>query len=181
MKRIIAVDRIKNPYARRILSNILHKDPMKVYSQTPKTLKRLLKNTSEAKMRSHPFRGKWSIGQIISHLCDAELVMGFRYRMALAQSGSALQAYDQDKWADNLGYQSNNCRKKLELFIRMREDHIALLRSLKAGEWERFGMHTERGKETVERMLQMNAGHDVNHVKQIRRLRDATAGKKSDP
>jgi hypothetical protein len=28
-------------------------------------------------------------------------------------------------------------------------------------------MHSERGKETVTRMVEMLAGHDLNHVKQI--------------
>jgi len=33
-----------------------------------------------------------------------------------------------------------------------------------------YGMHAERGEETVERVLQMMAGHDINHVRQIEKL-----------
>ena len=31
-------------------------------------------------------------------------------------------------------------------------------------------MHQERGKETVARVTEMFAGHDLNHLKQIERL-----------
>ena len=37
-------------------------------------------------------------------------------------------------------------------------------------------MHAERGEETVERILQMMAGHDINHVKQIEKLVAAKKG-----
>ena len=41
-------------------------------------------------------------------------------------------------------------------------------------------LHAERGEETIERILQMMAGHDINHLQQIERiLQPATARRKS--
>jgi hypothetical protein len=34
--------------------------------------------------------------------------------------------------------------------------------------WDFYGMHSERGKETVTRVAEMLAGHDINHLNQIR-------------
>jgi hypothetical protein len=31
-------------------------------------------------------------------------------------------------------------------------------------------MHAERGQESIERILQMMAGHDINHLKQIEQI-----------
>jgi hypothetical protein len=31
-------------------------------------------------------------------------------------------------------------------------------------------MHAERGQESIEHIVRLNAGHDVNHTKQIERL-----------
>ena len=166
------VESIKDPYIKRILSNVIGKDAFKVYSETPKKLKRLIRGLTERQLHTPPVRGKWSVAQIIAHLCDSELVMGFRYRMAIAQSGSPLQAFDENKWANSLRYDSADCKKKLELFIKMRQDHIALLSSVTAREWKQYGIHAERGKETVERMVQMMAGHDINHLRQIKSLRE---------
>jgi hypothetical protein len=172
MKKITSVNSIKDPYAKRILSYIVGKDAFNIYCQTPSRLKYLLNGLSKRQLTTPPAKGKWSLAQIVAHLCDSELVMGYRYRMAIAQSGCDIQAFDQEKWAKNLRYESSDVQLKFELFIKMRNDNITLLRSLTAREWKRYGMHEERGKETVERMVQMEAGHDVNHLKQIQTIRN---------
>ena len=171
MKRLISVEGISDAYSKRILSNILKKDPLRIYSSTPRELNKLLSGLSEKQLRMPPAKGRWSISYLISHFCDAEWAMGFRIRMAIAQPGRRFQVYDQDKWAEKLHYDTSSCRKKLDLFTALRESHVSLLKSLAPGEWQRFGIHEERGKESVERMIHMLAGHDINHLKQIREIR----------
>ena len=102
---------------------------------------------------------------------NGEVVMSFRLRMAVAQSGSPLQAYDQDTWAGALYYDKADCRDKLKSFSTLRGANVTLLKCLSPKEWQRYGMHEERGKETIERMVQMLAGHDVNHLRQIAEIR----------
>lgn len=166
MKPIRSVAGIKVPYVKRILSYTIGKDAFRVYRRTPGELRRLIKGLTVSQTRRSFAKGKWSIAQIINHLYDSELVMGFRYRMAIAQTGSRLQAFDEGRWAERLRYESSDARRKLELFEKMRNDHVELLRK-----WKLWGMHEERGKETIERMVQMMAGHDLNHVRQIRKIR----------
>src|SRR6185437_5766898 len=74
-------------------------DPLKMQSAAAAKIARLLKGVPASKLRKQPAPGKWSVVQIIAHMADTELVVGFRLRMALSQSGAPLQAYDQDKWA----------------------------------------------------------------------------------
>ena len=52
----------------------------------------------------------------------------------------------------------------------LREVNLALLKSLKAEQWKHHGTHAERGEETVEHIVRMFAGHDVNHIGQIERI-----------
>src|SRR5262249_28293952 len=111
--------------------------------------------------------------QIVNHLCDAEAVFAYRVRMILSESGCKIQAYDEQAWAKNLHYEKSNCQEKLELFVHLRNDHIKILQSLSKNEWKRFGIHEERGKETVERLVQMYAGHDVNHRRQVETIRES--------
>ena len=171
MKKVTSVKNITNPYSKRILSNIINRDPLTVYAKTPHDLQRLLRGLTHQHLQTPLKKGRWSVAQIVSHLCDAEITMSFRLRMAVAQSGSALQAYDQDKWAGALYYSKANCREKVKLFSVLRMANVALLKCLSPKEWQRYGMHEERGKETVERMVQMLAGHDVNHLKQVEDIR----------
>src|SRR5437667_6154273 len=113
MKPITSVASFKDPYIKRILSNIVGKDAMNIFCRTPSRLNQLLKGLSVRELSTPEKKGKWSITQIVAHLCDSELVMGFRFRMAIAQPKSQLQAFDQDKWARRLRYASADCRKKL--------------------------------------------------------------------
>jgi len=47
---------------------------------------------------------------------------------------------------------------------------VRLLKTLPPRMWVFYGMHSERGKETVKRVTEMLAGHDINHLTQIRRM-----------
>jgi hypothetical protein len=58
----------------------------------------------------------------------------------------------------------------LEAYRVTRERTLRLLKSIPRGMWANFGMHSERGKETVTRVTEMMAGHDINHLEQIRRI-----------
>lgn len=179
MKKITSISSIKDPYSKRILANIINEDTLKIYARTPRELRRLTRGLTEKQLRTPPGRGKWPIAYLVSHFCDAELAMGFRIRMAIAQPGGNFQAYDQDKWADHLHYGEADCKAKIRLFSTLRGAHLSLLRSLKPSEWQHYGIHQERGKETVERMIHMLAGHDVNHLKQVGAIRKLLLNKKN--
>jgi hypothetical protein len=45
-----------------------------------------------------------------------------------------------------------------------------MLDRLTPEQWERYGMHAERGCLTVRELVQLIAGHDLNHVEQIRKI-----------
>ncbi len=171
MKKLTNVNSIKNTYAKRILSNVIDKNPLKIFAKTPHDLKRLTDGLSRKQLWTPRGKGMWSIAQIVSHLCDAEIALSYRLRMAIAQSGSALQAYDQDTWAAALYYEKADCMQQVNLFSVLRVANASLLKHLSPKEWQHYGMHQERGKETVERMVQMLAGHDINHLRQIKTIR----------
>jgi hypothetical protein len=52
----------------------------------------------------------------------------------------------------------------------LREGNLALLRSLDPEQWQHYGMHSERGRETIEHIARMFAGHDLNHLQQIEKI-----------
>jgi hypothetical protein len=52
----------------------------------------------------------------------------------------------------------------------LREANLALLASLDREQWQHFGMHSERGRESIEHIARMFAGHDLNHLQQIEKI-----------
>jgi hypothetical protein len=157
-------------YIQRMLGNVEGQDPLKVEAATPKKLERLIKGVPAAKLRKRPAPGKWSVAEILAHLADSEIVRGWRLRQILGAPGTAIQAYDQDSWAAAGHYETRDPRKSLETFRVVREANLALLKSLTKEQWKHFGMHAERGQETIEHIARLNAGHDINHTSQVERI-----------
>jgi len=154
-------------YTQRVVSYVEGKKPLEVQAATAKKLERLIKGVSTAKLRKRPAPDQWSVAEILAHLADAEIVGGFRMRLILGAPGTPIVAFDQDSWVTSGHYEKRDPRKSLEQFRVVREANLALLKSLTPEQWKHYGMHSERGQESIEHVVRMFAGHDVNHLRQI--------------
>jgi len=67
-------------------------------------------------------------------------------------------------------YQKRNVHKSLDQFRALRHANLSLLKSLTPQQWKQHGVHAERGEESVETIVRMFAGHDINHMEQINRI-----------
>ena len=157
-------------YIQRITAHVEGKQPLAVQAATARTLERLIKGVPTSTLRKRPAADKWSVGEIVAHLADAELVIGFRMRLILGAPGTHIAAYNQDSWVTSGHYEKRDPRKSIEQFSVVREANLALLKSLTPEQWNQYGMHSERGRETIEHVVRMTAGHDINHLQQIERI-----------
>ena len=157
-------------YMQRILGHTQGQDPIKLQSATPKKLARLIKGVSTVKLRKRPAPDKWSVAEIFVHLADVEIVVGWRMRSILGAPGTPIQAFDQNAWVTAGHYQKRDPRKALAQHRVAREANLDLLKSLTPDQWKQFGMHSERGQESIEHIVRMLAGHDLNHLQQIERI-----------
>jgi hypothetical protein len=154
-------------YTRKLVENVGKKKPLEILAASPVRLKHAVNGLTERQLKKAPAKGKWSIAQIVAHLCDGEIVLGYRYRKIIAEPGCAIQAYDQNAWAKRLRYDLTDTDERIALFAFLRKSNVTLLRSLKPKEWKLAGMHEERGRETLAKIALLYAGHDLNHLKQI--------------
>jgi len=90
--------------------------------------------------------------------------------MILSQNGTPVQAFDQDAWANTFNYIQRDSKSSLETFRVLRENNLVLLKSVPKNLWENYGMHQERGKESIAHIVRMFAGHDLNHLQQIEKI-----------
>jgi hypothetical protein len=154
-------------YTQRMLNNVGNQEPLGIQKATPKKLAALIRGKSKKQLTRRPEPGKWSVGEIMAHLADAELVVSWRLRQVLASNGVSLQPFDQDVWATTLGYAHRDGKQSLETFRVLREANLALLKSLPKSLWDNYGVHQERGNESVGHIVRMLAGHDINHLRQV--------------
>jgi hypothetical protein len=157
-------------YTQRVNGYVEGKQPLAVQAATAKKLERVIKGVTAAKLKKRPAPDKWSVSEILAHLADTEIVGSFRMRLILGAPGTPIVAFDQDAWVTSGHYGKRDPRKCVEQFRVQREANLALLKSLTPEQWKQYGMHSERGQESVEHIVKMFAGHDVNHLLQIQKI-----------
>jgi len=163
-------------YTQRILGFVNGKEPLEAQGETAKTLARLIQSLGSEPLSRRPQPGKWSITEILAHLVDTEIVVSWRMRMVIGQSGVPIQAVDQDMWAQTFDYPRHDPQITLETFRVLRENNLCMLRALPLHLWENYGMHSERGKETLADIVHMYAGHDLNHLAQVEKIAQVSGG-----
>jgi hypothetical protein len=157
-------------YTARIIGQLTDQEPLKIQAATPKKIERLVGGASPAKLRKRPAPDKWSVAEILAHLADVEIVVGWRVRSILGSPGTPIQAFDQDAWVMAGHYAERNPKRCLAQLVAVRDANLALYKSLTPEQWKHYGIHSERGQESVEHIVRMIAGHDLNHLQQIERI-----------
>jgi hypothetical protein len=157
-------------YQARLGAYTSDEDPIAMQREAPRTLARLIDGAADEMLSRRPGPGKWSIRAILAHLAEDELVSSWRYRQMIEHNGATLAGFDQDKWASLGDYESWTPQEALEMFRLLREANVRMLVRLAPEEWQRYGMHEERGRITVEELARHMAGHDINHINQVRRI-----------
>ena len=160
-------------YTRALLELLGDRDPLVVQSALPDALERAVAGLSDAQLRTPEKPGKWSVIEVVQHLADSEIVYGYRIRLILAGDTPAIEGYDQDAWARRLRYIDTPLVDALAQVRILRNRSLDLLRSLAPEEWERAGMHSERGRESVRHITKLLAAHDLVHLRQIARIKSA--------
>ncbi len=143
---------------------------MRLQQAAPRKFATLTRGLGKKQLSRRPAAGKWSISEILAHMADAELVIGYRLRLILADNGTIIQAFDQDAWAETFGYGRCDPKVSLETFRTLRENNLRLLSSVPKQKWKNYGEHAERGRETVDHIVKLIAGHDLNHLQQVERI-----------
>jgi hypothetical protein len=157
-------------YKARILSYIEGKDPIAVQRATPAALAQLVDGVSAEELRRRPASDKWSVAELLAHFAEAEMGAFWRYRQMIEHNGSSLLSFDQELWSRLGDYSSTDPNESLQLFTLLRRANLGMFGRLTPEEWQRHGIHTERGEMSVRDLATQIAGHDLNHVEQIRKI-----------
>lgn len=140
-------------------------DPVDVLQATPARLKDYVEGADPGELEAPYAPGKWSPAEVLAHLADVEMVMGFRLRQTAAAPGIELQPFDQDAWARR--YRWLDPSLAVEAFAALRAWNLALIAGFSLEDWLAEAYHPERGFESVDLMVRMMAGHDINHLTRL--------------
>jgi hypothetical protein len=109
--------------------------------------------------------GKWTARQILVHLAQSEIALGYRARMAVTTPGYAAQSFDQDAWM--LRESTTTGHDALDAFLGLAAMNIGLFASLSPADRAATLSHPEYGSLTVDWIIHQMAGHQIHHLKQL--------------
>ncbi len=164
------MDETAEQYISRLVGYVAGRDPVVMQAEAAGSLARLIEGVPEAKLKARPAAGKWSVAEILMHMAEDELATGWRYRQMLEYDMPPLPGFDQELWARLGDYASADPQHALTMFRLLRETNLRMFSRLTPEQWERGGVHSERGPTTIRDLCLHMAGHDINHIEQIRRI-----------
>lgn len=153
-----------NPYAKFLDGRPLEK----ILSTTSHEIANKLQMIGPDRVGEPPAPGKWSPAEIVCHLADCEVAFAFRLRQTLAEDHHVLQPFDQEKWA--APYKGISARDALAAFTSLRNWNLLLIRKTLATFASKPVTHPERGTMTFQTIVETMAGHDLNHLAQLKQI-----------
>jgi hypothetical protein len=155
-------------YRDRILGLIGERNPLESLPATAGRVEAVARKLGDQGLSRSYAPGKWTGKQILAHLADAEVGIGFRIRQVLSEDGHRIQPFDEASWARR--YENVDHEAALASFLALRRWNVGLLRTLAPADLQREAFHPERGPETLGTIVRLLAGHDLNHLAQLERL-----------
>lgn len=139
------------------------------YAKGPVRLREALQKVPKEALHWQPAPDRWSVHQVICHCADSETNAYARIRFLLTEPNPTILGYDQDRWAQTLGYEDHPLEAALATVEAVRANTVPILRKLPEEAWKREGTHTESGKYSAETWLEVYADHLERHSRQIER------------
>jgi hypothetical protein len=132
-----------------------------------------IRGLTTQELNAFPVPGTWSIQQVVLHLMDSDLIASDRMKRVIAEEAPSLLGYDETAFSKHLFYETLDPQLACEIFRLNRQMTGAILRKLPDATFARAGMHSERGRETLEELVKIYVDHVPHHLKFVKEKRKA--------
>ncbi|MEK6647795.1 MAG: DinB family protein [Actinomycetota bacterium] len=133
----------------------------------------LARTVSTSEMDRSPISGQWSPAFIIHHLSDAELHFATRFLRILTEDKPAIQPFDEDVYPSRLNYSQRDPQLSLRSFEAVNKTMADLLSQIPEVDWERQGVHAERGEFPLIAGVKTSRNHVQAHIEQLEQVLQA--------
>ncbi len=118
-----------------------------------------------------PIAGTWSLHQIAIHMMDSDLIASDRMKRIACMDRPLLIGYDETAFSKLPGIEDIDAFEAIDLFDRNRLLTARILRKLPDSVFQRFGIHNEAGKVTLEYMVKNYIDHLNGHLQWVHKKR----------
>lgn len=138
-------------------------DLLQTLSEQKDDVVRLLRSVSEEVSLHRYGPGKWSIKEVVGHMCDTERIMAYRALRIARGDQTPLPGFEQDDYIRAASFDSIPMRELTSEFQLIREATLPLLRGFEEQALERRGTANNVGI-SVLALAYIIAGHERHHV-----------------
>lgn len=124
-------------------------------------------------LRWRPARDEWCLKEVAAHLRDAELLYQRQIELIAHEREPRLPHEAIDVLPFECDYRDEEIYHLLHEYESAREETFWLLRMLGEDDWQRAGVHPYRGRVSLYDVARELHQHDLEHLYQARRLREA--------
>jgi DinB superfamily len=111
--------------------------------------------------------GKWSVKEVVGHLCDTERIMSYRALRIAREDRTPLPGFEQDDYVRTAHSDRRSLADLLEDFATVRAATLHLFRSFDADAWTRSGIANSL-EISVRALAYIIAGHERHHLEIVR-------------
>jgi len=151
-----------NPYYDRYVSLVPQGDILNTLEAQRRQMLLLLSGRDDADGNFRYAPGKWSVSEVLGHVCDTERIFAYRALRISRGDQTPIEGFEQDDYVKNGPFGREPLSEIIEDYIAVRRATLTLLRNLDEAAWMRKG--TVNQKEiTVRALGYLIAGHELHH------------------
>ena len=135
------------------------------YESGPAKLRTACAGLTDEELNRRIGPGEWSIMENAVHLLDSDLASTHRKRRIVAEDNPLLVSYDENAFIARIASDRSDLAEVLDLFEANRRFTARWLRTLPREAFARTGIHTQRGKVTLQQIVEIYANHVDHHLK----------------
>lgn len=141
------------------------------YAAGGEQLRAAYHNLTQAQLLAYPIPNTWSLQQIAVHLMDSDLIGSDRMKRIACMDRPLLIGFDETAFSELPGSREIQASGAIELFDRNRKLTTKVLARLSDADFQRYGIHSEKGQVSLEQMLSGYIQHLEGHLEWVRRKR----------
>lgn len=143
------------------------------YLAGPAKLRAAVAGLTRNQLIARPVPGKWSTLEVVVHIADFEPVYADRIRRVIALDRPLLLAADENEYVKRLSYHDRDLEEELAMIEATRKSTARVLKCAPADAWQRIGIHSYKGLQTLEQVVTAITNHIPHHLAFVAEKRQA--------
>lgn len=145
----------------------------------PDELTALTAHLDDAGARYRYGPDKWSVKEVVGHLCDAERIFAYRALRFARGDTTPLATFEEDAYVAQAEFDRRPLADLVAEFRALRQSTVLLFRGLTDDQWARRGEAAGAGV-SVRALAHIIAGHAAHHMRVLRERYGLERGVRAD-